>query len=119
MDNLEGDLSWLTQSSGDSNPWKKPETAQFIRYVYDDDEYIDPVGNEVVIHQHLPDNNKVRLQDIQNGLIDNNFDTYNPPVVGLESHIDSTCSTDCADQQTQCFGEPVSDDDLLNMQRKM
>ncbi len=114
MDDDEQDLSWLTQDSYSQEYWK-PETATFVRYVYDDDEYVDPVGNEVVIRQHLPDNYCVRFQEIQNGLIDN-FDTENPPVVSLHSSVNA-CSQ-FSEQQTQRFSEPVTEDDLSTMQRK-
>ncbi len=113
MDEDEQDLSWLTQDSY-SQEYRKPETATFVRYVYDEDEYMDPVGNEVVICQHLPDNDRVRLQEIQNGLIDN-FDTVNPPLVSLQSSADTSLQFS---EQTQQFSDPVTDDDLSTMQRK-
>ena len=113
MDSWEEDLSWLTQSES----LRQPETAAMVRYVYDDDEYVEPHGQEVVIRQHLEENDRVRLQHIQNGLIDN-FDTRDPPVLPLDSAVDSSQDSQ-PDQQTQQFSDPVTQDDLLNMQRKM
>ncbi len=95
----EEDLSWLTQSAP-VDEWRRPETATFVRYVYDDDEFVEPVGNEIVIRQHLPDNDRVCLQHIQNGLIDN-IDTEHPPLLSLQSSVDSSMSSQLSDQQTQ------------------
>ncbi len=121
MDDMEEDLSWLTQQesqSGDSqNYWRRPETVPMVQYVYDNDEYVEPNPHEVVIHQHLDENDRVRLQHVQNGLIDN-FNTSNPPLLSLESSGNSTSSLDVSEQQTQRFSDPVTQDDLLNMQRK-
>ncbi len=72
-----------------------------VRYVYDDDEYIEPNPNEVVIRQYLDENDAVQLRHVQNGLLDN-FDTARPPLLSLESSGSlSESSQFLADQQTQ------------------
>ncbi len=113
---MEEDLSWLTQDSqNEIAQCRDPETAGFVWYVYDDEEYIDPVGNEVIIRQNLSNNDRVCLQQIQNGLIDN-FDPCHPPILSLQSSAET--SSQLSKQQTQRFSDPVTDDDLSAMQRK-
>ncbi len=60
MENDVEDVEWLTQQvtqlpSSQDNCWRHPETVPMVRYVYDDEEYVEDVPNQVVIRQRLPD----------------------------------------------------------------
>ncbi len=126
MDSDGEDMSWLTQEVSSlpacqDNYCRRPETVPMVRYVYDDDEYVEPNPNEVVICQRIPDNDPYVHRDIQRGLLDN-FDTAHPPVVSLDSSVSQCFDDSCADNtpdHSQRFRAPVSGDELLNMQRKM
>ncbi len=124
--NLE-EVSWLTQQvtqlpSSQDNYWRHPETVPMVRYVYDDEEYVEDVPNQVVIRQRLPDNDSVAHKHVQHGLIDN-FNPSQLPLLSLDSCAsqyddqEPVCVND-SQQHTQRFSDLVTADELVNMQRK-
>ncbi len=56
MEGSQDDVAWLTQEldtvpSSQLSYWRHPETVPMVRYVYDDEEYVETNPHEVVIRQ--------------------------------------------------------------------